>query len=254
MINAFRNMRQRLLSENRFTKYLMYAAGEIILVVIGILIALQINTWNENRKLSSQEKLYINRLIAENKSDVTTLTEEIEKLTTNNEKIAAFTDVIKNPDSSDSLMIVRVQDFIIHGSIYPQFNPSTSTYEDLSSTGNLSIIKDTELRDRIVAHYHSYQYSEWSFNVNSNWAMPIDAPLYTDTDALAFDTAYTSDLFPAKTDKELAEKLRNDREIYLRNAALHYWINKDCIAALQLVLKDVRDFIEVLETVNAESS
>ena len=44
-----------MLTENKFSKYLIYAIGEIILVVIGILIALQINNWNENRKASSEE-------------------------------------------------------------------------------------------------------------------------------------------------------------------------------------------------------
>ena len=50
MIAFFRKIRQRLLSENRFTKYLLYALGEIILVVIGILIALGISNWNESKK------------------------------------------------------------------------------------------------------------------------------------------------------------------------------------------------------------
>ncbi|MBO0323146.1 hypothetical protein J0X14_12635 [Muricauda sp. CAU 1633] len=50
MIKFFRRIRQRLLQENRFTKYLLYAIGEIVLVVIGILIALRINNWNEERK------------------------------------------------------------------------------------------------------------------------------------------------------------------------------------------------------------
>jgi hypothetical protein len=50
MIKFFRKIRQKLLSENKFSKYLIYAVGEIILVVIGILIALQINNWNEKRK------------------------------------------------------------------------------------------------------------------------------------------------------------------------------------------------------------
>ena len=53
MIKFFRKIRQRLLTENKFSKYLIYAIGEIILVVIGILIALQINNWNENRKLNN---------------------------------------------------------------------------------------------------------------------------------------------------------------------------------------------------------
>ena len=50
MIKFFRKIRQKLLSENKFSKYLIYAIGEIFLVVIGILIALQVNNWNENKK------------------------------------------------------------------------------------------------------------------------------------------------------------------------------------------------------------
>ncbi|NRD19784.1 hypothetical protein HNV08_06960 [Winogradskyella eckloniae] len=50
MIKFFRHIRQRLLSENKFSKYLLYAIGEIVLVIIGILIALQINNKNEQRK------------------------------------------------------------------------------------------------------------------------------------------------------------------------------------------------------------
>ncbi|WP_073571144.1 DUF6090 family protein [Algoriphagus zhangzhouensis] len=50
MLSFFRKIHQKLLSQNRVTQYLAYAIGEIILVVIGILIALQVNNWNENRK------------------------------------------------------------------------------------------------------------------------------------------------------------------------------------------------------------
>ena len=50
MLRFLRRVRQRLLAENGFRKYLLYAIGEILLVVIGILIALQINNWNEEKK------------------------------------------------------------------------------------------------------------------------------------------------------------------------------------------------------------
>lgn len=56
MIKFFRKIRKRLLTENRFSKYLLYAIGEIGLVVIGILIALQINTWNEQRINTNEER------------------------------------------------------------------------------------------------------------------------------------------------------------------------------------------------------
>ncbi|WP_157957327.1 DUF6090 family protein [Winogradskyella tangerina] len=62
MIKFFRKIRQRLLSENKFSKYLLYALGEIILVVIGILIALQVNNSNENRKNRAKERLFLNQL------------------------------------------------------------------------------------------------------------------------------------------------------------------------------------------------
>ena len=58
MIKFFRKIRQKLISENKISTYLIYAIGEIILVVIGIFIALQINNWNENRK----EKRYLNQV------------------------------------------------------------------------------------------------------------------------------------------------------------------------------------------------
>lgn len=63
MIRFFRSIRQRLLEENRFTRYMLYAIGEIILVVVGILIALQINNWNEDRKLRHKQVDLINALI-----------------------------------------------------------------------------------------------------------------------------------------------------------------------------------------------
>jgi len=65
MIKFFRHIRQRLIRENRISKYLLYAIGEIILVVIGILIALQINNWNESRKESLLEDQLIDVLITD---------------------------------------------------------------------------------------------------------------------------------------------------------------------------------------------
>lgn len=56
MIQFFRQFRRRLLAKNRFTEYLIYAIGEILLVVIGILIALSINNWNETRKVQNTMK------------------------------------------------------------------------------------------------------------------------------------------------------------------------------------------------------
>ncbi|MGW9684470.1 DUF6090 family protein [Flagellimonas sp. 2504JD1-5] len=73
MIKFFRRIRQRLLSENKFSKYLLYAIGEIVLVVIGILLALQVNNWNEQRKNRSNEYLYLINIRNEVAADSTAL-------------------------------------------------------------------------------------------------------------------------------------------------------------------------------------
>ena len=62
MIKFFRKIRQNLLNEGKTAKYFKYAIGEIVLVVIGILIALSINTWNENRKNKNEASFQLSKL------------------------------------------------------------------------------------------------------------------------------------------------------------------------------------------------
>ncbi|MGK0309175.1 MAG: hypothetical protein ACI8RP_002143 [Urechidicola sp.] len=69
MIKFFRKIRYDLMEKNKTGKYLKYAIGEIILVVIGILIALQINNWNESRKQSTSEKEFITSVKNDLKQD-----------------------------------------------------------------------------------------------------------------------------------------------------------------------------------------
>ncbi len=247
MIKFFRKIRQKLLTENKFSTYLLYAIGEIILVVIGILIALQINNWNEERKQNQLEVVYLNRLHNELKKDIVTFSNEIKRLEKNNEKIINFSNVLKDKNYSDSLLVTITNEYMIFGTIYPMFNPSTSTFEDLSSTGNLSVISNTEIRDSIVKHYEDYQFVELNFKQDYDWATPIDAPLYTLTNALKFDTDYTSFLFPTATEENLANEIIKDKNIFLRNAALHFWMNKDCIIELKRIKDKTRVICSILE-------
>ncbi len=78
MIKFFRHIRQRLLTENKFSKYLLYAIGEIILVVIGILIALQINNWNENRIKRQQLISVYERITVDIQNDIEEMSKTLE--------------------------------------------------------------------------------------------------------------------------------------------------------------------------------
>ena len=81
MIKFFRHIRQKLLSENKFSKYLLYAIGEILLVVIGILIALQINNWNQEKIDRKQEVKLLSQIttdLEKNKIELTELQERLE--------------------------------------------------------------------------------------------------------------------------------------------------------------------------------
>ena len=82
MIKFFRKIRQKLLSENRFSKYLIYAVGEILLVVIGILIAVQINNINEQNKTYQKQRDYLMLIKAEMVSNLSAVLKEEQKLST----------------------------------------------------------------------------------------------------------------------------------------------------------------------------
>ncbi len=73
MIKFFRHIRQNLIMENKTGKYLKYAIGEIVLVVIGILIALQVSNWNENNNLQKKEVALLFNLKNDIEADISNL-------------------------------------------------------------------------------------------------------------------------------------------------------------------------------------
>ncbi len=87
MIKLFRSIRQNLLNEGKTSKYLKYAIGEIVLVVIGILIALQVNNWNENQKKAKIKQSYIKNLITDITKDTIQLND---RLKLNHEYLASI--------------------------------------------------------------------------------------------------------------------------------------------------------------------
>lgn len=156
MIKLFRKIRQKLLSESKFSKYLLYAIGEIILVVIGILIALQINTWNENNKRKKKEQVLLHELKDNLKSDLRDLDFNIlnnGKLTRSNEMIKkALEQKIPYNDSLKSHFGNILGNYLL--------TENTAAWENLKSTG-LDLISNNSLRNGLSYLYSSkYKYIE----------------------------------------------------------------------------------------------
>ena len=153
MIKYFRKFRYDLIEKNKTGKYLKYAVGEIILVVVGILIALSINNWQQERQNKKQEYRYINDLVNDFKQDSIHLEElRLEATITATAKDSIFK-VINDLDyQMDSLPNY----FKLQWVGYKVFSPSTSTIEEMKSSSHLEIISNPLLRKKIVKMYYAY--------------------------------------------------------------------------------------------------
>lgn len=151
MITFFRKIRQKLLAENRFSKYLLYAIGEIVLVVIGILIALQINTWSENQKIRAEEKKLIAGLIQN-------IEEDIENLRTVKKNDSIFIDAnrillsaLKNDSIRRNKPLLKKK--ILESSSSSKFIPSQITFNQMQFSGKLNYISNDYIKNSIQSYY-----------------------------------------------------------------------------------------------------
>ncbi|WP_296318874.1 DUF6090 family protein [Winogradskyella sp.] len=122
-------------------KYFKYAIGEIILVVIGILIALQVNNWNENRKLIKQQKGLTASIKKDLKADITYLNEYIEKLRRDYEILQDQSIKVNRISySKDSLIHFLKKEIYIFSVTFEGFN--NNSYESIKTSGKLDILDE----------------------------------------------------------------------------------------------------------------
>lgn len=148
MIKFFRHIRRRLLAESRFTRYLLYAVGEIVLVVIGILIALQINNWNEQRKLRGQEVKLLQAFKNSLESDTASFNAYIYEYWTIHNSIQKLQRHIKaDLPYHDSL------DFhFLNSTAYWSPRIDQAVFSTVTSS-NLNLIRNDSLKKSIVSYY-----------------------------------------------------------------------------------------------------
>ena len=163
MIKFFRHIRQSLLNQGKTTKYFKYAIGEILLVVIGILIAVKINTWNQNNINDTKEQVYLASLESDLKTQITSM-ESVKKfydsLIINAGEILVDFQKLKSVEKIPNLNS-RISALMWDTS----FTEFKTSFTELISTGNISLIKNENLRTHIIKFY---QFSESSNNSAAN--------------------------------------------------------------------------------------
>ena len=170
MLKFFRNIRQNSIKENKLVNYLKYAIGEIFLVVIGILIALQINNWNESNKLKKEETLYLKRLKIDLEKDTLFYNKNIDRANLLIERNTSFLkkiyDVQKSIDEGRELMNIPLWDseyLTVHD----------NTFRELVSSGKLNIISNPKLKVEVVDLYRLIESNSNSIEENNEYSREL---------------------------------------------------------------------------------
>ena len=154
MIKFFRKIRQRLLTENKFSKYLLYAIGEIVLVVIGILIALQINNNNQQRISFNEEQVLLKIL----KDDFTNRLNELEFLNVGRQNAVDIIEQLMSfRDNHQEDYDDKVMDSLLAMSTTTyRFNEKFATMDMLFNSGRVNSLSNDSLK---------FLLSNWPANV-----------------------------------------------------------------------------------------
>jgi len=176
MIKFFRKIRQRLLTENKFSKYLIYAIGEIVLVVIGIVIALQINNWNNQQRDNQSELKYLNQIKNSLRDNDLILKERIES----DKRILKFGERLSNhikskKDLNDSIKQIFI---ILQYDQMVSFN--MAAYDNLKNEG-LSFITNDDIKFEIInIHDQELKYIQNVFaNQFENYLSQVVNPFFS---------------------------------------------------------------------------
>lgn len=201
MIKFFRNIRKKLLEQGKMVNYLKYAIGEIVLVVIGILIALQINNWNEERKMHIKSYAYLQRL----NEDAENVLKNVQLAIIDTERKQRSARLVLESLESKELPAAKQNDFDRYLKEYFQFHitvQNVNTFNEMISSGDLNLIKNKWLRNAF-SDLSSYRDFVMEVNQSNHNAYKINSDLFqkyvryhvenVDTDSKKVTTSYHFD-------------------------------------------------------------
>lgn len=213
MISIFRRLRKSFLEQSQARKYLMYAVGEILLVVIGILIALQINNWavdKDNRRL---EKIYLQALKLEISEDIKFYSDTKDSLLNQQAYAQNVLYFMENENEAirDSLTFINAFRKCANGEnlIRPQVN-----WNELQTTGRLSLIQNKDLVRKLFEYYTIQDQFATDFNrfpMEQRYSYrKIDHALFSMVEHLEYYEDWTVEQIP---DPKVFTSIRSNREL-----------------------------------------
>ena len=177
MIKFFRHIRRSLIQKNQMGKYFKYAIGEIILVVIGILIALQINNWNEKRKENLFEKKVLSEILMGTEEDLKEMKYALDSLNDSQKSSHALLSHLNDRKPyHDSLDVDFAKQFQLWS-----LSPNTTAFE-MAKTEGLHIIKNDSIR-LLTAKVNEYtfdyirvlesRFQDYKTNIVLSYTLPL---------------------------------------------------------------------------------
>jgi hypothetical protein len=252
MIKFFRHIRKSLIEQDQMGKpaspagrYLKYAIGEIILVVIGILIALQINNWNENRKENGFELQILQSFEASLKKDLADIDYNIGR---HKRGLEACNRLIGLMDSTSQMQEDTLAALFADAFFVTRFVYSTSAFESLKAKG-INIISDQNLRKKIVDVYDSrYRFFRIAENDYSNNFFLGVQHIFPTRFKEGVDYRYDSKDFIGFLRPRDFQKLKTDKEFLYYLKTNRNWTDLYINFHYRGLKSDVVELIELIET------
>tara|TARA_R110001632_G_scaffold10505_8_gene38841 strand:- start:5420 stop:6157 length:738 start_codon:yes stop_codon:yes gene_type:complete len=207
-----------MIKENKASKYMLYAIGEIILVVIGILIALQINNWNENKKIAGQGKFILEKLRFDISLDLKAISTEMEEINNYITELTFCTNTVLGKTDPTREEFKKNLNSLLTIALFDQ---NRTTFNNIVSSGQIEYIQNQALTDSIT-QYYNYDYKSWDSALR-DYTRNIIAPFMLNFDHIPqpnvrekeYDDFVEIDISQSKIKPKTVEDYRN--EIFILN-------------------------------------
>jgi len=239
MISPFRKSRKANMSTKDAKKsnnYFLYAFGEIVLVVAGILIALSINNWNEGKKNSKQEHQYLINLQANLLADFNSLQSTIDSTEIHIKRVEKVQEMLINPVNYKKSSYDSISTYIFQ---VQSFTSIRSTFDNLNFSVNLSLIKNQTLVDDLFIYYQEIEsYTSGIERATVSYSRDHITPYFMKFDVMNLrdDAKYSNDLIKTRPILDFA------KDVFIINA----------VGFKLILLSEQMEYFEKLLDINIE--